>query len=421
MKNANSKQRKLIQNAIFVKPGEPGSGLLNIADLASAIEFRDRFRKGSYMLPPDSDLNPELKRYAGVTVNSDGKLTRPEVFPSQGNGYDSYVNSIGGFVRSDTPYNFDAQTLGKIAVVALDALHEKRVLDAGKFSEAARVLATLREFNQLGEAQAIQRARARNSAAIQESIRRSAARARVEALPPRYVIGPDMDLHLVKTLIAGDQVLMEINGVRYWSPLTNPMVAEHPWEVLENTAVDRSGRAAGRIVLRHPKVQEPFVLDYDDLLETERPEGGKMIQPAVWATTNPRLQEGVLYVFLQMVAYRLPEDRVERDFSSKFELSHFTDALQNERDKETLLKDWSKAFSPRVDEKGWHLTSIKRLALRAQVRTTVVRALRTGDLEGLLRVSDGDLLSLRRECHWVRHLGRQNDLIAHDPDRVFIK
>src|SRR5665213_3594334 len=143
-----------------------------------------------------------------------------------------------------------------------------------------------------------------------------------------YVVGPDMDLALVKSLVPKDQVLMEINGERYWSALKHPLVAEAPWEIVENTVGDKDGHATGQLVLKHPKVSQPLVLDYEHLVEIENTPDKKTFHPAVWSIVNPSLAEGVLYVVLQMVAFRIPEDRLEQFFPARFDVNSFMEALE---------------------------------------------------------------------------------------------
>lgn len=238
-----------------------------------------------------------------------------------------------------------------------------------------------------------------------------------------YVVGADLDIDLVKSLVPEDQVLMEVNGARYWTALKNPLVAEYAWIVVENNYSDIDGKPVGQLVLRHQKVKQPLTLDYRDLVPHESPKGKKIVQPAVWAITNPTLQEGILYIVLQMVAYRLPEDRVSAVFPpmSEADTHNFMEALEDDRVKAGLFEHWSQVFGKSVDEQGWHLRSVKRFALRAQVTTKIANALRKADYESLLRVNDGDLLNMRRECHWMKYLLRQNNLIAHDAEAVYQK
>lgn len=182
--NNTPKKARIAQNAIFVSAGAPESGLLVISDIASATNFRDRFRTGTYTVPADSDLIPELKTYNGVTANEDGSVVRPEVFPSQGNGYDSYANGIGGFMRSDVPYNFTPQALGKMALIAIDALHEKALSDnEAEANDAKSVLSALRGFDGVAEQQNIERLAARKrETAIAALVATGMPLARAEAI-----------------------------------------------------------------------------------------------------------------------------------------------------------------------------------------------------------------------------------------------
>jgi hypothetical protein len=238
-----------------------------------------------------------------------------------------------------------------------------------------------------------------------------------------YVAGPDMDIDLVSTLVPGDQVLMEINGARYWSTLKNPLVAEHPWEVLENTFENDGGELTGHLSLRHPNVSHPIVLKYRDLAATERPENEKpnrkTTQPAVWVMTNPKVRSGQLYIILQMVAYRLPEDHVERVFPSKYDAETFVTMLQDDQVKRPMLEEWSKLFAG-LDEKGWHHRSVKRFALRSAVAVAVVKALRNADWARLAQVTDGEFLNMRKEAHWCKYMMKQANLIQHAPEVEYV-
>jgi hypothetical protein len=150
-----AKRVKIPQNAIYVTPGDSKSGLLPIADLASAQAFRERFRNGSYTVPADSPQATELATYVGVTQNPDGSITRPEVFDDQGNGYDSYANGIGGFMRRNQAYNMPPQALAKIVLIALDALHDKALSqNDAQAADAQNVLKVVREFDGVASQQA---------------------------------------------------------------------------------------------------------------------------------------------------------------------------------------------------------------------------------------------------------------------------
>jgi hypothetical protein len=245
----------------------------------------------------------------------------------------------------------------------------------------------------------------------------------------RYVVGPDLDVDLCKSLVPGDHVLLEVNGGRYYTEQKNPLVAEEPWIILENDWFDEQSVAdgptartkpRGQLVLKHGRVAHPVILDYDQLLNL--PKG----QPAVFKTTkgkNEHLPDGPLYVILQLIAFKLTEDRVDEAFPMMTQAMHdeFLEILEDDRLKVGLLEDWSGQLARGVKENGWKYNSVKRIGLRAAVPFAAVKAFVTRDYKAMLALSDDELIRLRRECHWLKMLLKQAGYIQHDPTREFIK
>lgn len=237
----------------------------------------------------------------------------------------------------------------------------------------------------------------------------------------RYVVGPDLDVDLCKSLAPGDHVLVEVNGGRYWTQQHNPMVAEEPWEVVENEW-HGDKHPEGQIVLKHKRVPQPLVLSYKELLAQPKS------NPAVFKTSNARqkhdaLPEGPLFVILQLVAYKLHEDKVAVEFPmpSRRMMEEFVETLEDDRLKVGLFEEWVDSFRRSVKASGWQYISAKRIAQRAGVGMPVVIALAKGDYKTLLAVPDDALIRLRIECHWLPMLLRQSSLIQHDHERVAVK
>ena len=233
----------------------------------------------------------------------------------------------------------------------------------------------------------------------------------------RYVVGPDLDIDLCKSLVAGDQVLMEVNGVRYVDGARNPMVASDVWEVVENEW--EGDVPEGQLVLKHPKVSRPIVLDYSDLITAN--------SPAVFKTTNDKqahkeLPDGSLFVILQMAAYRLPAKRVQTVFPmpKSEDFRKFDKELKDEYLKAGLLEDLVGVLG-KLNKNGWGHSSQKRIALRANVPLPVVGALIDGEYETLPTVPDDQLTRLRIQCHWLPMLIKQNSFICHDIEREYVK
>lgn len=158
---------KANKNAIYNVAGDANSGLLQINDLASAQQFRDRFNSGVYIFDPSKVVYSEdpkadkggktkadkqraevaaLIASKGVIDNGNGTYTVPEVLVKQGNGYDSYGNA-NAFMRKNTVYAFGAQSLAKYGVLIFDALHQLASGSGREAAEAQQALAVLREFD----------------------------------------------------------------------------------------------------------------------------------------------------------------------------------------------------------------------------------------------------------------------------------
>lgn len=244
-----------------------------------------------------------------------------------------------------------------------------------------------------------------------------------------HVVGPDLDIELCKSLSDGDMVMMEVNGGRYWTSQRNPMVVEEPWVVVRNDWVSGSVPAGnvleasestdGQLILSHSKCKS-IVLSYNDLLTP--PTGVAVFQTSNDKQSHKDLPKGILRVILQMVAYRLSNEQVDKQFPmpSDMDINAFGEALEDDRVKAGLLDDWVRYFS-KVKKAGWKHNCAKRIAQRANVPLDVVMAFIDEDYAKLLTVSDEHLTRLRIECHWLPKLMKQSEYIQYDFEREFVK
>jgi hypothetical protein len=205
-------------------------------------------------------------------------------------------------------------------------------------------------------------------------------------------------------------VLAEVNGVRYWSAQKNPLAAEFPWEVVSNepSATEGAVGGAGRLVLRHPRMNRQFVLEYEHVLKLGRDD------PAVFVTHDYSIQRGTLYVILQGIAFYLAADGLGEMFPALPE-SEFADTLAD-RDFtiQSLKQCWSSLAMLRVGDDGtaqWSYDGIFRFALRTLLRVSTVKALRGGDFDEAMKLNRESWSNVRRELHWLPMFLRQSSLI----------
>lgn len=227
---------------------------------------------------------------------------------------------------------------------------------------------------------------------------------------PLAVVGPDLDADLLEKLTPGDKLLMEVNGTRYWSGAACPLVAEFPWEVVEN--VHSSGTNDGQLVLKHPRVRKPFILNYSKLLKVNK-------GPAVFCEQSlPDMTiKGPFFVILQMVAFGLTENKVSEMFPNRLSMDAFKALLVDLPVKKSLLLEWQKTLKT-FSSDGWSYNSIKRFAIRSRVDIDQVRTMCFGSLEEMMALPDDVLCKMRVESHWLPHFLRQSGLIQHDPDAI---
>jgi hypothetical protein len=230
------------------------------------------------------------------------------------------------------------------------------------------------------------------------------------------VVGADLDIALCSSLTAGDKILMEVNGARVYSTSANPMVVEHPWEVVSNdyegeTKGGKLVRHTGHLVLRHPNVESEFRLAYDSVVAWK--DSQKRDQPCVFVEMNDQIGEGTLYVILQMVAYYVPENVVEDLFPSPGidVLEQFQDALDDDRVKVGLMEDWHQGF--KTIGMGWGYLNDFRIVSLANARVNIVRAMKDGDYKTMLTATDDELMGLNRAIHWIPILIENTGLVAH--------
>jgi hypothetical protein len=223
---------------------------------------------------------------------------------------------------------------------------------------------------------------------------------------PFVVIGADMDAPLVKSLVEGDEVLMEMNGMRVSSKCACPLVAEQPWKVVRNDKKE--------LVLRHERVMGDLSLPYDTLLSTARH------SPAVFKINNPAYCTGPIYTILQFVGFRCTEEQVDELFPTPFDEDACREALEDDRVKVGLLEQWGKTLKTfRLHAFGYR--SIKRISMRTQVREELILAIRELEWDKILDIEDNQLVAIHREMCWMPHFLQQSGLIHHDSEREYQK
>lgn len=233
-----------------------------------------------------------------------------------------------------------------------------------------------------------------------------------------YVIGADIDVDLCKSLVPGDQVLMEVNGGRYYTEQKHPFVAEEPWLVVENDWLDDNG-LLGQLVLRHSKVPWPMLLNY----QTAHIQTGQPIVFKAIREKNHHLSEGPLFIVLQLVAYKQTESKISEEFPylEKEEILAFQEAMEDPVVRRELLTDWSERLCHSVSKIGWKYNSWKRISIRACIPLYIMNAFLTKDLQLCKNIDNDNLLKLRIECHWLKMLLKQTGYIGHDFEKEFVK
>jgi hypothetical protein len=223
-----------------------------------------------------------------------------------------------------------------------------------------------------------------------------------------HVVGPDIDVDMLRTLTDGDQVLAEINGARLFSNAPVKSVAsDHPWTVVSHEPGDK-------LVLSNPLCANDLTLDYSALLTTTA------TQPAVFMQTRDDGLPGPLFVILQMIAYRAVEtDLIE--LVEPFDKIALLDLFDDERLKLGLLEEWCQVLAT-FPENGWRHKSFKRFANRAGVSRDVIKAFREHDWQTLLGLSDDTLVRIGEELHVLPVMMEKNNQrrgwIQHDFSRT---
>lgn len=205
---------------------------------------------------------------------------------------------------------------------------------------------------------------------------------------PVFMVGCDLDLSLVKRLTKGDHVLLEMNGGRIFSKLSNRCVTKERWMVV---SCDQQS-----LVLRHDAIRHDLVLPFDSLLRLSERE------TAVFSIRDTYFGDGPKYVILQFSDYALTlADAEDKAFDAEL-------LLQAPR--KQVLMGLVKALRT-FSHPGWGYRSVCRFALRSDVRAKIINAFRTEDWEIINSQSDKTIVAIAEELSWLPLL--ENNSVAH--------
>lgn len=216
------------------------------------------------------------------------------------------------------------------------------------------------------------------------------------SIQPLSVAGPDLDRDLVGSLIVGDKVLVEMNGQRLFT--NNPIAAE-AWEVVE--ASDYS------LTIEHPNGFRQ-VLPIDTIL------AGAIDGSSVFLLQSDNPLCPYIYVILQLIAYKTDIEGLRNsNYVWWFKKDNYTELFADPIIKRGIMEAWGDKFRT-FQEKGWGDTSFKRFALRANIKTDVIRSFINEAWEEIDALSLESLLGIAREFEWLPTRIQLNSLIQHD-------
>lgn len=197
------------------------------------------------------------------------------------------------------------------------------------------------------------------------------------------VVGQDIDLGIVRSLTPGDLIFIEHNGLRNANcPLVG--VASTVESVDDIGLIIRNSR--GRVELR-----------WDSLLE------GPASEPAVFVR---HIKNQTEYVILQFVAYSVDEFSqidMQPDWSMEGMREIISDPLLR---KATIRK--MQDYICRLREYGMGWNSMCRVAIRAGVSLSDIKAYRENDEVALEKQSVNTILKILRELSWLKAYKEQN-------------
>jgi hypothetical protein len=220
------------------------------------------------------------------------------------------------------------------------------------------------------------------------------------------VVGADLDISLVKTLVEGDNVLLEMNGMRMFAPqgIDCPLLSEQPWSVVSND---------GRLLkLSHPRIKDELTLPYECLIRSN-------LSPAVFRIMNPAYgTDGPIFVILQFIGHYLAPEEAATTFQNHFNESRAREEFEDDNVRMGMLELWSKTLQS-FRQVGFGHKSLKRLALRADISEQVLRTIRDGEAQDMLNIDIESIIKLHRAFCWTHHFLNQNKLVQHDTNNVF--
>ena len=208
------------------------------------------------------------------------------------------------------------------------------------------------------------------------------------------VAGCDLDISLVKSLLPGDKVILEMNGSCV--PESEHPLASSSWTVIQNSSdllrvTNRMG------------VDLDIDLPYENIVN---------LDPAVFRIFNSSLgTSGPIYVLLQFISYRATLNEIKERYTTSFDENVCLDALEDDIVKMGILENLHTYFNKFADP-DFQARSIKRFALRSRVKEETIEVIVSGDYVQMMGIEDSVLVKLMKACAWLPCfiMARQDEL-----------
>ncbi len=215
------------------------------------------------------------------------------------------------------------------------------------------------------------------------------------------IAGPDVERSLLGSLQVGDHLLIEMNGKRLYSD--NPIAAAYAWTIIEMTEAV--------IIVEHPR-GDRMILPMANLAK------GDSESPAVFVLTTNNPQCPVIYVILQLISHKSDTEGMRKSkYKWWFQEEDYKELFEDPILKRGLMEKWGEFFKTFQDH-GWGNKSVKRFALRANIRTDTIRAFIHGAWEEINDLPVDSLLSIAREIEWLPTRIALSGHIQHDFSRI---
>ena len=225
------------------------------------------------------------------------------------------------------------------------------------------------------------------------------------------IVGPDVDLDMLRVLTPGDSVLAEINGSYLYATPPNPKIAtRYPWTVEYNEPGDHL-----IISNQFPTDQDRtyLQLNYSDLITSSEH------QPALFHITSGSLVSPTVpevWIVLQLVSCKTVTSGVCQ-FQAPFAEDDFREYLDDDRVKIGVLEAFITQIQ-RLSRSGWRIQSSNRFRLRANVSQALFDGFRNGDFEVLFKATDDQLVRIAEEFHAMTAMHQLGSMIQHDPLQI---